>query len=95
MLKVNGLVYHGELNWNNVMHWVCSDLLSGDIRCEGSNAFQTKLLWLSSVVCMFLLFFAATIIICKRRLRDKMENELSTQIDQSIKLYLQDCSTLN
>lgn len=95
LLKINGLVYNGDLNWNSVMHWVCSDVLSGDLRCEGWKAFQTRILWSLSIVSMFLLFFAVTIITCKRRLRDRMETELSAQIDQSIKIYLQESGTLD
>jgi len=64
--------------------------MTGSQKCSSFQTKKIKLIYLVFIVTVFLALLGMVIIVCKRRLKEKMENELSLKIDNSIKIYLQD-----
>jgi len=64
--------------------------MTGSQKCSSFQTKKIKVIYLVFIVTVFLALLGMVIIVCKRRLKEKMENELSLKIDNSIKIYLQD-----
>lgn len=72
------------------MVYVCNQLMTGSKGCRTFHAKKVEVIYLLFIVTVFLGLLGMVIIVCKRRLKEKMENELNLQVDNSIKIYLQD-----
>jgi len=64
--------------------------MTGSQKCSSFQTKKIKVIYLVFIVTVFLALLGMVIIVCKRRLKEKMENELNLKIDNSIKIYLQD-----
>lgn len=95
LVKINGWLYRGDIDYNQIMNFVCSHIkpdLEGcytlvDRYSEGGSAFK----WIAFLILLSLVIGA--IVYCRIQLKKKFRNELSYQIDQSVSSFLQRTGT--
>lgn len=95
MVKINGWIFHGDVDYNQIMHFVCghiNDNLPGcytlvDRYSEGGSAFK----WISFFIILALV--GGGIWYCHIHLKLKFRNELSYQIDRSVSSFLERTGT--
>ena len=91
MIQVNGWIFHGDVEYNQIMHFICNhinDNLGGcytmiERYSEGGSSFK----WISFFIVVALVVGA--IVYCRKNLKLKFRNELSYHIDKSVSNYLQ------
>jgi len=91
LLKINGLNYNGKLNMHDVKMYICHDIMSKDqcnFRGNGIFGILTGYWILYLVVGGVMVLFFMSLMICKRRLKERYDTELNLKIDQSIAGFL-------
>ena len=91
MAKVNGWIYNGDLEFGQLLGFVCLHIKPDLNGCQAVVQFEGEdgafFKWM--VFLVLSVVFAAVIYICKTRLKHKFKSELAYQIDQSVNSYLQ------
>jgi hypothetical protein len=91
LLKINGMNYSGKISmWDVKMH-ICNDILT-DKQCHFKPGGMFRIMhgyWgLWYIVFAILGLFLGSMLICRRRLKERYETELNLKIDQSIAGFL-------
>jgi len=91
LLKINGLNYNGKVNMHDIKLYICHEIMSKD-QCDfsGSGLFGIFAgYWMLYVIVGGIMgLFLASLMICKKRLKERYETELNLKIDQSISGFL-------
>ena len=97
LLKINGIIYYGKLEFHEVFLFICRHVNDSLVGCKeifgGKNNGEPPSSVRASftlfiVILVFTLFFVLACQ-CKRRLRQRFEHEINIQVDQSINKFLQ------
>ncbi len=93
MIKINGVIYYGQIDIANVFGFICQhvkDDLSGCgkfIKYVGSASHSR--IFTSIVIIIVALMVCIVLNYCKKRLRERFDNELNYQVDASINKFLE------
>lgn len=95
MVKINGWIFHGDTDYNQIMHFVCNhinDELEGcytmvNRYSQGGSSFKYFAFIIVTLLVVVSIFY------CRHNLKLKFKNELSYHIDKSVSNYLQRTGT--
>lgn len=92
LLKINGMVYYGEIAFNDVFSFVCNHVNQNFQGCSQieivTNIPQSARIYKFLVLAMIILMVVVLVYVCRNTLKAKFNRELSYKIDQSVSEYL-------
>ena len=99
LIKVNEVIYYGQINYGSVFGYICNHINSDLAGCgplmttSEIQISRNSRLFENTVIALIVLLVIVGIVVCRTTLKRKFESELSYKIDKSVNEFLQKTGT--